>query len=152
MATKMTNDDKEMWNELCQYVKKDVLGYDENVKIPKFLILRLKGLSNGTFMANKKQGALANYSFKEILLTFKLCKAQISSAMMGNKFENEQHKINYIMIIVENNINDTVFKLKKAKTQSEKADTLVLEHQISESAGYTSKGNKKINDKLKDLW
>lgn len=149
---KMTIEDKELWSELCQYVKKDVLGYDENIKIPKFLILRLKGLSNGTFMANKKQEALANYSFKEILLTFKLCKSQISSAMMGNKFENEQHKINYIMIIVENNINDTVFKLKKAKTQSEKVENLNMEHHESVSAVYTPKGNKKINDKLKDLW
>ena len=50
MAIKMTESEIKEWNELCEYVKRDILGYDKDIKFPKFLILRLKGLKEGKFI------------------------------------------------------------------------------------------------------
>lgn len=140
------------WCELFEYVKKNVMCYDENMKLPKFMILRLKGLSEGKFIANKKSKPLARYSFKTILITFKLCKNSISNYIMKNNtsFKDEKHKFNGIMVIIENEINNTVLRLSKIKKSEEKTKNLELKHQTNNSATYTKKGNKTKN-KLKKL-
>ena len=72
VKNKMTEKEKKDWNELCEYVKKEILQYDDSLKFPKHLALRLKGLKDGKFMCNNNTQNLANYSFEEILLTFKI--------------------------------------------------------------------------------
>ena len=39
--TKMSEEEKRDWNELCEYFKKEILGYGDDMKFPKFLALRL---------------------------------------------------------------------------------------------------------------
>ena len=70
------NKDKEEFDELYKYVKNDILLYNRKI-LPKEFVLRLRGLSEGKFMSNKNTQAQASYSYKEILLTFKLCKSKI---------------------------------------------------------------------------
>ena len=48
----MTQLEKEDWDELYQYIKKDIFEYTDQA-LPKYMILRLKGLVEGKFMANK---------------------------------------------------------------------------------------------------
>ena len=40
------------WIDLCEYVKKEILQYDDNMKLPKHLILKLQGLKKGLHIAN----------------------------------------------------------------------------------------------------
>ena len=35
--------ENEQWNELCEYVKKEILEYDDNMKFPQYLALKLQG-------------------------------------------------------------------------------------------------------------
>lgn len=125
----------------------------ENKVLPKYMVLRLKGLSTGNFMSNKHIQAQASYTFKEILLTFKLCKSKISQYEMNNNgiFTSEQHKFNGIMVIVEANINDTIEILNRRKVADDKIDTIDFKHQITETAEYKKKGTVD-KTKLKELW
>ena len=137
------------FDELYQYVKKEILNYDSNQSLPKNFVLRLKGLSEGKFIANKKTKSNANYSFDVILNTFIYCKRNIKYAISTKDFSNEQAKFNYIMAIVQNNINDVYQKMNEANKQSKKVNSHKIE--ISEN-NYTRKTEEIKNDRLKDLW
>lgn len=142
------------WIILCEYVKKEILQYDEDMKIPKFIILRLRGLEKGQFMANKKGRKQASYDYKTILITFKICKAMILQGFKSNqtKFADEKHRFNYAMVIIENEINDVVLRLKRAKESENKTIKIKLNNQNSNSAKYKSMGKKKSNKELEKLW
>lgn len=143
----------EEWCELFEYVKKDILGYDSNMNLPKFMILRLRGLHSGNFMSNKNIKPLANYSYKHILLTFKLNKNTIYSYLKRNEkiFKDEKHKFNGIMIIIESKINDIVNMIKKAEEQKEKTENIDVEYYNYDRVEYKKK-DKKENKRLSDLW
>ena len=125
----------------------------ENKVLPKYMVLRLKGLSTGNFMSNKHIQAQASYTFKEILLTFKLCKSKISKYEMSNNgtFTNEQHKFNGIMVIIEANINETIEILNRRKNADDKIESIDFKHQVTEVAEYKKKGSVD-KTKLKELW
>lgn len=143
-------EEKLEWEALYEYVKSNVLMYDSSLKFPKYLVLRLKGLATGKFMANKNQKPLANYSYKEILLTFKIAKSKIDGYLFdSSKFKNEEHKINGIMIIVEKEINDVVLRLRGAKKNEEKIERVEI---IESDATYVIRPKKEISDRLKKLW
>lgn len=141
------------WCELYEYVKIKVMGYSEDMKLPQFMVLRLKGLGSGKFMANKKQESMANYPDTTILTTFKICKGAINGYISRNqsKFKDEKHKFNGIMIIVENEINDVVMRLKKAEKSKDKIEESDLSYQAQEGAEYKKKDTKE-NKKLDSLW
>ena len=86
---KLLNPKSEDWLKLCHYVKTEILGYDNSMKFPKFLALRLQGLSRGQFIANKNQTRNANYDFQVILKTFKKLKIKISNLTQNKTFKNE---------------------------------------------------------------
>ena len=96
------------WKELYQYVKKEIMLYDDNLRLSKYFILRLKGLSQGKFISNNKIESMGEYKFSEILLCFKIQKSNILNTLSSMQFKNEEHKINTIMMLVEKNINDVI--------------------------------------------
>jgi len=149
--TKMSEQEKSEWRELYEYVRSDILLYDDNQSLSKQMVLRLKGMANGKLMANNKTANLANYSYKIILLTFKLCKAKILSAFSTKSFENETHKFNYACAIVDSDINDVYMRVKnaeKSKVKIEKMNTDVVMH---EGAGYQKKSEETAKC-LNNLW
>ena len=101
---KMTEDEKRSWESLYYYVK-DLLGYDENQALSSTMVLRLKGLLTNKFIENGNIASTANYSYEVILNTFKFCSPDIQKTLRTGNFKDEQHKFNYILKIVEKNIN-----------------------------------------------
>jgi hypothetical protein len=129
------------------------MEYTPDMKLPQFMVLRLRGLHNGKFFANNNQKSMANYEYTHILYAFKICRMKILDWFKTNerKFQDEQHKFNSAMVFVEKEINDVVIRIKKAKKSNEKAkalDTSNIEH---ESAEY-KKEEKRENKYLADLW
>lgn len=140
------------WLELCEYVKKEILEYDDEMKFPKILALRLKGLSNGVFIANTNIRPLASYEFEDILLTFKMYKLDILIAIRDkSKFKDENHRINYVMVIIENKLNEVVIKRKKIEKEKSRAESVEIQNN-DVKANYIRKTKSKKNDKFKDLW
>ena len=146
-------EENKQWNELYEYVKKEILEYTDDMQLPRFIILRLRGLRSGKFMANRNSEPMASYDYNTILLTFKACKYDILRYTKQNNFKDEQHRFNYVMVIIENNINDIVMRLKNVKKQEKKIDTIDVETiKRDESAEYTKKSKETTNKRLDDLW
>lgn len=141
------------WEELYEYVREKIMGYDKTIKLPKHMVLRLKGLTKGQFFGNKKQQIHAEYDYKTILITFKFCRQSIMQAFEKNKtaFTDENHKFNYAMIIIDKEINNVVIRLKNAKKSEEKTINIELDNQVHEGAEYKTK-SKDTNKELEGLW
>ena len=108
--------DKE-WSDLYEYVQK-LLGYNYDFAMPKEFLLRLRGLSEGKFIANNNIDSKAKYSFEVIRYTFMVCSQEIKNALKNNKFQNETHKFNYILKIVEKNIDDVNNRVSKRSSNT----------------------------------
>lgn len=148
---KMTEQELADWDELYEYVRSKVMGYDKNQSLEPYIVLRLKGLADGKTIANKKIKDKAHYSYKLILNTFKYCMPDIQRAVGRIAFKDTCGKFNYIMRIVENNINTVYMRMKNVEKVKEEA----VKSDVSYAANYVNMFKaKKTNNtkKLDDLW
>lgn len=145
--------EKTPWDELCEYVKSDILEYDENQMFPKYLALKLQGLKKGQYIANNNCEKNANYDDYTLLCTFKLCKKKIVDYLHSNdkRINSEQHKINLIIKMVEPEINDVYMRLQRADKVKSKVEHKSFDNQSNTNAGYVTK-TKEVNEKLKNLF
>lgn len=141
------------WIELCEYVKREILQYDDNMKIPTYLVLKLQGLKKGQHIANNNIKNNASYDDYTILCAFKICKRRIVDYLTKNetKIKDENHKINLIVKMVEPEINDVYIRIQQAKKKEEKIQNESFENQFNQGADY-SKKTKDVNDRLKKLF
>ena len=153
MAKKnMSAKEKKDWENLYNYVKFNVMGYDENQALPTTMVLRLKGLLTNKFIENNNIEATANYSYDVILATFKYCSLDIQRALRTNSFKDEMHRFNYILKIVEKNINTVYMKMKNVQRAKEEAKNTTVEVVNHTGADYQRKTKETNNKLLNDLW
>lgn len=149
----MSKKEKEQWDSLYQYVKKEIMLYDDSQALSRNIVLGLKGLTQGKEVANNNIQSTANYSFELILLTFKFCKSQIFKSISGKNFKSDVQKFIYIKRIVENNINDVYERVNNVKKTEEKVEVADVSNIYHKGATYKSKqNNTKNTDKYKDMW
>lgn len=147
--------EKEDWDELYQYVRKNVMGYDENQSLSRTTVLRLKGLLNNKYMANNNIDDTANYSYKVVLNTFKFCMPDIQKGLKVNNFRDENHKINYIFKIVENNLNTVYMRMKNAEKNKRDISTININTPINPDIlkpKEKEKPKEKSKNKYSNLW
>lgn len=148
----MTSVEKEHWDKLYQYVRKEILLYDDSQSIPSNLVLRLKGLLKGKYIENKNIPDKADYSYEIILYTFQICKPEIMRAISNKVFSTESQKFNYVCKIVENNINDVYLRVKKLEKSDEKIDKLDTDILSHNRGKYQKKTEEIKNKRLDELW
>ena len=148
---KMTEKEKKSWETLYFYVK-NLLGYDENQALSSTMVLTLKGLLTNKFIENNNIESTANYSYEVILNTFKFCSQDIYKALRTNSFKDEMHRFNYVLKIVEKNINTVYLRMKNIEKTKEEAKNATIDTTNHTGAEYQRK-TKEINNKLlNDLW
>lgn len=143
------------WHDLYQYVKTDVMKLDSNDALTSQMVLRLKGMADGKFMANRDVKSSANYTYEQILMTFKFCIMDIRRYSRTKKFKTMQQKFNYIMKIVEGNILNVTARMRYAKQQQESFESGKLKNvraPNNEGAEYKKKSEEVKNDRLKGYW
>ena len=148
---RMTQKDKETWDEVYDYFRYKVLNYEEGQSLPRSTALRLKGMLEGKYMVNNSTESLANYSYEVLLNTLKYSMPDIQRGFANNTFVDEKHKTNYALKIVEENLNTVYAKMesmKKAEEKTNSIDTAIIMH---ESAEYKT-SDRKISSRLIDLW
>lgn len=147
---KMSEEEIKQWNELCVFVKKEILKYGDDTKFPRFLALRLKGLANGQYIVNNNQKLQGKYTFYEIKITFMYCKQDILYGFSKNVFEDENHKISYMMKIVESSLNTIRERLRSKQRQEERIASIEV-NTGEEIAEYKKKSKEVKNKRLKGL-
>lgn len=146
---KMTEKEKQDWENLYYYVK-NLLSYDENQALSSTMVLRLKGLLTNKFIENNNIESTANYSYETILNTFKFCSADIQRVLRTNNFKDEMHRFNYLLKIVEKNINTVYMRMKNLQKAKEEAKNTSVESITHTGAEF--KPREKKTDKFSDLW
>ena len=146
---KMTEKEKQDWEALYYHVK-NLMGYDENQALSNTMVLRLKGLLTNKFMENNNIQSTANYSYETILNTFKFCSLDIQRALRTNNWANEMHKFNYLLKIVEKNINTVYIRMRNIQKAKEEAMNTTIEAPTHTGAEFKPRDKKK--DKFTDLW
>ncbi len=147
---RMSKEEQGYWDEIYEYVRKNIMGYDNNQSLSRTMVLRLKGLLTNKFIANNNIEDSANYSYLTVLNTFKFCAPEIQKRLRSNTFEDEGHKFNYVIKIVESNLNTVYLRMKNAEKAKEKIETMNTDIFSNNGSEYKAKG--KINDKFADLW
>lgn len=148
---KMTKEEIDSFDELYKYIKEEIFGYQEQ-SLPKYMILRLKGLAEGKYIANNKTKSSGRYTYKQILYTFKINKMKLKDIVNSSNFKNESHRFNTIMLIIERDINDVVTRLNQKVKSEAKLETMDLANINHKGADYKNKNDKKLNDELNELW
>ena len=149
---KMTEKEKKSWEALYTYVKTNIMGYDENQALSSTMVLRLKGLSTNKFIENNNIESTANYSYETILNTFKFCSPDLYKALRTNNFKDEMHRFNYILKIVEKNINTVYLRMKNVEKTKEEVKNTTIDTVNHIGAEYQRK-TKEVNNKLlNNLW
>ena len=139
--------------DLAEYVKKEILRYTDDMKIPNHLVLRLKGLLEGKFICNNNTTQEANYTIESVKYTFMACKSKIHYALDTVPFNSESRKINYIFKIIEGNINTVFINLLQSKKQVDKMMVLSTDSLESNDVEYVKKEREsKVSKKLKKFW
>lgn len=98
------------FNEVYEYIK-ELLNYSEIQKLPNSLVTRIQDLRNGTIMqrgVGRVVKSKDGYTYQTILNTLLTLSEKIRWAFDNKEFTNENNKINYMMAIVDSNINDLV--------------------------------------------
>ena len=148
---RMSKQDSEDWKVLYEYVRCNVMGYDSNQSLSPKMVLRLKGLLVNKFIENYNIEDTANYSYKVVLNTFKFCMPDIQRGLRSNSFRDEDHKFNYVMKIVENNLNNVYMRMKRAEKSKEEAESYDFSKVVSYESTFKPKESKG-NNRLNDLW
>lgn len=147
----MTVQEKAELDELYRYVRKNVMGYDETMALPSWMVMRLKGLRHGKYYENNKIKDYAEYPFSTILYTFKVCMPEIKNVLNNKHFDNERGKFNYIMKIVEGKLNDVTLRLKAAQKAEEQLQETAPQQEKEYVNRFKAKESK-VNHRLDDLW
>lgn len=153
-----TDQEKKEWDDLFQYVRKNVMHYsdveDENgVKqtLSTNMVWRLKGMRTGKFMEDRSVDDIAKYPFSIIQIAFMVSMPKIESAFHNATFDNEMHKFNLACKIAEEQLNDVYERMKKKKRMEEAEENFDASMILYDGASYTKK-TEETQDSLKDLW
>lgn len=147
----MSKQEKADWDELYEYVRTEVMGYDQNQSLSSEMVLRLKGLLSNKFMENNHIQDTASYFYKTVLNTFKYCSLDIQRGLSSNSFRDERHRFNYVLKIVESNLNTVYTRMKNAVKAEEKTQTMDVKTATHTGASYQRK-TKETSSNLEELW
>lgn len=146
----MLKKNKEL-QELLTYVRKDILEYGKGKKTPPCLKKKIENLA----YENEEQ----IYTYEMIKYSFMLNSEKIKYALSHKEFANEQHKINYIMVIVANSMNDIQKRVRDAEISNlkkeldvEQANYLSQNDLLNGSQRYVKKTKELNEERIKDLW
>lgn len=153
---KLTEEEKRQWKELFIYIEKEILDYDENQKLQKNAVLRLKGLATGKVIANNKTEDNGNYSPNILKVAFMINKNKIKDAIRHKDFDSEDGKLAYICAIVRGSLNSVyehIQEAERAKKKTECVDTSIMDYIGKEYREQTvSELTQKSPKKFEELW
>lgn len=128
------------WDKVYKYFKFQIMHLDAGTNLSPHAVERLQGLRVGQYKphATNTRTIKRGYSFAVILNTLKYSKRSIDYAMKHVHFKSDEHMIDYIMKIVQNNINFIQRRMKSLEHQREKAEKLKKE-EVTTTRGATYK-------------
>lgn len=137
------------WDKLYRYVQVEILQLGEK-PLSKHTIMRLQSFRKGKYI-NKKKNESRVYTYDEIYYTFVFTKTLIMDALRKIDFKNDSHRIDYIMVIISNHINDISDRINRKVRANEMLESQVLDLPKVNPNKYQKKEQPKASEHLKYL-
>ena len=102
----ISQEEKDWWDALYMYVKNDILELDPKLHLNQYTVLRLRGMAQGCFVGKKRDEYDLTYGYRVVLAAFSKMAPLIKYGFQTKIFNNLQHKINWMMSIIEPHLND----------------------------------------------
>lgn len=116
-----TND----WEELYEYVRN--LMYGKGIPLPNFMRLRLQGLRVGKYISRATNTKLLGrgYPYSTIKKTFMFCKPTIVNMLQTQNYADEDHRINAVMYVVNQQIAEIDRRIRNQESTNKKLDSAI---------------------------
>ena len=129
------------------------MKYSDKMQLSEHTRRKLLELRNGGLIKNHEGVTDNGYPFPVILMTFKVKKLEIDRALDNINFENETQKVNYIMAIIKNSINDVYLRVlaknKRDEMVKNQSNTVV---QSVKKVEYVKKSEINKGSLFDDIW
>lgn len=105
--TRVTSqEEQDWWDALYMYVKNDILELDPKLHLNRYTVLRLRGMAQGYFVGQKRDQCDLTYGYRVVLAAFSKMAPLIKYGFQTKTFNNLQHKVNWMMSVVEPHLNE----------------------------------------------
>lgn len=153
MVERMTKKEREQFDSSYKLIQK-LMGIE--TPLSRTQALRIKGLTKGQYVRNKKQEELKGFSWSEILATTIYVYKRYMNYMRNRKFKDLGHKFNTIMFFIEKEIFVVSNRMREIEKQKMKLENTKIdvsdEKGIEQKAEYKRKTESSDNDIFDDLW
>lgn len=116
---KLRENERADWEELYEYVRREVMGLPSYMGLTSRMVIRLKGMQSGQKFKNNRNPSHSYYPYKIILYAFKYSIGAIRNAQKKT-FSSDEGRFAYMCAIAESNLN-LVFEQVEAKIRANKA-------------------------------
>ena len=103
---KVSDEEQGWWDALYMYVKNDILELDPKLNLNRYTVLRLKGMAQGKFIGQDRTEHELTYGYRVVLAAFVQMAPLIKYGFQTRTFNNLQHKVNWMMSVVEPRLNE----------------------------------------------
>lgn len=142
---KTSEEEQRWWSALYMYVKNSILELDPHLNLTQYTILRLRGMAQGCFVGQDRDQCDLTYGYRTVLAAFYKMAPFIKYGLQNKTFNNQQHKINWIMSVVEPHLNDVY---QDEETNRIRTETLVAHaDQVLDDIDRYQKINNYLNSK-----
>lgn len=142
LSNKLDVVEQECKRQIGELIAPKYLGITDTKKYPPIMYIRISGL-------RKK------YSYKAIFETVKRCQPSLDYVFQHKKFEDINHKLSYIFVVIKNNIDkvykDIQLKEKQTKIKEKEVNDTQLLDSIVENKKFGATKRRDFSDFLDNL-
>lgn len=140
---KTSAEEEGWWDALYMYVKNDILELDPKLNLNRYTVMRLRGMAQGRFIGEDREKCDLTYGYKVVLATFHKMAPLIKLGLCTRQFNDLQHKVNWMLSMVEPHLNEVYETEEENKKRIE--DLKEQSNGIIEDIERYQKLNKYIN-------
>ena len=146
---KFTEEQKADLDKVYDYIRYQLLKYEDATPLPKMVVHRIHGTMFGKLYKRGSDELPIIYPLPIILATLMFAKDDILYCLRTMKFKNESHRINTIFKIVDDNINTVKIAMERRQMENKKSAEIDVSHFNADIQPYKTKS--KIKDKFKEF-
>ena len=139
-------EEERWWDALYMYVKNDVLEMDPKLNLNQYTVLRLRGMAQGCFVGQKREDCDLTYGYRVVLAAFSKMTPLIKYGFQTKTFNNLQHKVNWMMSVVEPHLNEIYVEEESERKRIE--DLQNQTNDINQDIERYQQTNNYINSKI----
>lgn len=134
---KVTQSEERDWDD-CYEKFREVLGYNTELALNNYAVMRLRGLRVGKYMPNGEnvKNIKRGYPYKVIYRAILWKAADIRQSLAKANIKDNQHRINYAMTIIIKEIDYVYMKFKAQERSNKMLDKLQDDLNIESEKAY----------------